>query len=719
MVSRELKVSINRTQVLDQIDCYEENDLYEEVLGEYQEIEEKMYALCEPVFLLEPGVYEEKPVLMVIYSIGRGISDYATACFRTGDYLKGMLADAMADSALFSLEKEFLPYVKEICAELKMGISRRLEAPQDIPMEVQRLIFDTTKAQQKCGMKLSSGFMLDPVKSNALLYELTEDQDIFFHQHDCRNCTQVKCKMRQIKEVAVQVTVGEEKLSLMMREKESILEALMRMDASYSAVCGGRGTCGKCKIRVTEGSLEASEYDKRFFTKEEIADGMRLACKAYPEETLQVELFFQSEKQFVILSEHASGQSCDVLQQDTEFGLAVDIGTTTIAIQLISINTGKILETYTTLNHQRGYGADVIARIKASVDGKKELLRSLIQNDIKNGIHELIKKTHITADKVTKVAISGNTTMIHLLMAYNCESLGVYPFIPICTDRVNASYREIFGEDYLNASVTIMPGISAFVGGDIVSGLLMAEMDRRKEYSLLIDLGTNGEMALGNSEGIIVTSTAAGPAFEGGNIQWGIGSIAGAIAGVTISQEKCDVRVLGAEHPVGICGTGVIEAVAELVKNNLLDETGCLADAYFEKGYPLAVSADGKEIVLTQQDIREIQLAKAAVRAGIETMLLRSGVSRTEIAHVFLAGGFGFHLDVLKAIQIGMLPEDFADKVEIMGNSSLSGTVSCLLDSSLWARADVLAKEAKEINLSADKAFNQFYVDYMYFDTES
>ena len=172
MVNRNLKIIINREQVLKQIECRKESDLYEEVLEEYQEIEALMYSLCEPIFLVEQGFYEGKPVLMVLYSIGRKISDYATTYFQNGDYLKGMLADAMADSALLSLEKASYPYVKELCVKLKRGIQRRLEIPQDIPMEVQQLIFDTTRAEQNSDIKITKGYMLDPIKSNAILYEL-------------------------------------------------------------------------------------------------------------------------------------------------------------------------------------------------------------------------------------------------------------------------------------------------------------------------------------------------------------------------------------------------------------------------------------------------------------------------------------------------------------------------------------------------------------------
>lgn len=208
MLLSDLKVEIKRENVFHQIDCYEGSDLYDEIVEEYCEIEEEIYSLCEPVCLIEygsigpelarDGVPEGTPVLMVLYSVGGKVSDRSNCYFAEGDYLKGMLADAMADVALFSMEKGFRPYLKEKCGELRMGISRRLEAPQDISMEAQKVIFEKTGAAEKCGMGITSGYMLDPVKSNAVLYVLTADRDIFRYQHDCRNCDRYDCKMRNV-----------------------------------------------------------------------------------------------------------------------------------------------------------------------------------------------------------------------------------------------------------------------------------------------------------------------------------------------------------------------------------------------------------------------------------------------------------------------------------------------------------------------------------------
>lgn len=747
MIIRELKVEIKQADVLHQIDCYEDSELYEEVVEEYLEMEPEMYRLCEPVVLMEYGIIGPElaredvplgtPVLMVLSSVGRGMSEYSTRAFSQGDYLKGMLADAMADSALFSLGKQLAPYLKEECGRLKMGIRRRLEAPQDIAMEAQKVVLDITGAREKCGIGISSGYMLDPVKSNAAIYLLTEDQEVFMHQHNCRNCNRLDCKGRNIPDIPVKVLDGENTYTLMVRERESILDALIKAKKGFAAVCGGTGKCGKCKIRLVDGYLPVTASDREIFTEEELKRGMRLACRAFPSEPVQVTLRFQEEAAFRVVTDYdmpvaeevpmgaeaaTSGTDRQVEEEISRnsvpaasCAVAVDIGTTTVALQLVDLQSRQVLASYTTVNHQRSFGADVISRIQAAIDGKGAQMQALIREDLLAGIRHLLEETGAAPASVKEVILAGNTTMGHLLMGYDCRGLGAYPFTPYEIGPVEADFREVFESDLLEARVKLLPGISAFVGGDIVSGLYACDVDQKAEYSLLVDLGTNGEIALGNGDRLLVTSTAAGPAFEGGNITFGVGSVEGAIAGVQIQDGQVKLQTIGGKAPVGICGTGVIEAVSELLKAGLMDETGCLDEEYFEEGFVLAEQG-GSRILLTQQDVREIQLAKAAVRAGIETLLLRYGIDKGQVTHVYLAGGFGYKLDCDKAIHIGMIPEEFAGKIIPVGNSSLSGAVKCLRTEDGLERCRRIGALGEEINLSADKDFNQLYMEYMFFE---
>lgn len=495
---------------------------------------------------------------------------------------------------------------------------------------------------------------------------------------------------------------------------ESILDALKREDVSIGAVCGGNGSCGKCKIRVINGRSEITEQDRRHFSVNELEAGMRLACFAHPAEEVRIEILFESGEEFSVVTgkSRESGKAA----AENAYGIAVDIGTTTIAMHLVGLESGRIIKTYTALNSQRRYGADVISRIKAALEGAGEELRSLIRRDLSYGIRQLAGSARIDRKAVSRVSVAGNTTMIHLLMGYDCSGLGACPFTPVTLEMIEGDYKSMLGDDFLDADVCVLPGISAFVGGDIVSGLYEIDMDRRDGTVLLIDLGTNGEIALGSCGRILAASTAAGPAFEGGNIRCGTGSVAGAISGVSINGDGVRIKTIGKRQPVGICGTGVIEAVAELAGRGIIDETGRLCGRYFAGGYPLAKAADGADILLDQKDIRQVQLAKAAVRAGIETLLLRCHVRKEDVSGVYLAGGFGLYLDSEKAARIGMLPKELAHKMRAVGNSSLDGAVKCLLCRDGKERLRKIAESAREINLSADPDFNRFYVEYMYFE---
>lgn len=744
MIIRDLKVTINREWVLHQIDCHAKSGIYEEVAEEYQQIEAEMHSLCKPVFLIQYGTVDagtaaryslppDTPLLFVISSVGGKISEYSTRAFQSGDYLKGMLSDAMADSALTSLEKEAVPRIRALCRQYHVGIEKRLDAPKDIPMTAQKLIFEKTQAHELCGMNLSSGYMLDPVKSGAFVYVLTEDTDKFNYRHDCRKCKRYDCKLRSVPDIPVEVMEGFDSFSftLMVKQRQSLLEALIAQDSSFSAVCGGRGFCGKCQIQVLEGSLPATEADKKYFSAFRLSSGFRLACQAYPTEPLKAVLKFQKENEFSAVSEYISvcknmiktpknkeisrNQPLSQIQQPDFYGIAIDIGTTTIALQLLSLNDGNPVKTHTLLNRQRSFGADVISRIKASTEGKQQELYQYIWLDLNNGIHDILEASGIIAENLKEIVISGNTTMVHLLMKYDCSGLGVFPFTPMNIEQIEGSCESILGISDLHARVRILPSISAFVGGDIVSGIYYCGMHQDKDYTLLIDLGTNGEIVLCGEGRLIATSTAAGPAFEGGNIQWGTGSIAGAVCGITITENKPLIRTIGEQPPIGICGSGALEILSELLEAKLIDETGYLDEKYADAGFPLARSANGELIIFTQKDIRELQLAKSALRAGLETLCLRFGISPEEISQVYLAGGFGLKLDYRKAIRIGLLPSAFEGKITAVGNSSLGGSAKFLLDGNGQEQISFIARETKEIPLASDKDFNRFYMEYMYF----
>ena len=508
------------------------------------------------------------------------------------------------------------------------------------------------------------------------------------------------------------------------RVGENLLTALQKNHIYISAACGGKGKCGKCKIHFTEGTTEATEDDKIFFSEEELKKGYRLACLSKPESDCSFELDAADESDFEVITDSLKGTASQAGQGNTDpdgyFSIAIDIGTTTIAISLVEKNGKRVLDTVTSVNHQRFYGADVISRIQAANEGKLSELSESIRKDLGQGILKLIDKYGYSIRKIEKISIAGNTTMGHLLMGYSCKTLGVVPFTPVNIGIIESSFNELFGrfsrELTEDIPVVLLPGISTYVGADITAGMLHNNFDISDKICVLIDLGTNGEMAIGNRDRIMVTSTAAGPAFEGGNISCGVGSIKGAICHVSIENGHVSLETIGNDSPTGICGTGVIETVCELLKNDLIDETGMLDEDYFDDGFVLDRKADGEEISFTQADVREIQLAKSAIRAGFETLLKRYGAVYEDIDALYLAGGFGYKIDQAKAAAIGMLPEELLPKIKAVGNSSLAGAIDFIAQSDAMERCKKIIEHSEEISLATDKDFNRMYTEYMFFE---
>lgn len=721
----EFDIEVCRDNVFALIDCYEDSAIYEEVIDEYEEMLPKAYEKIDPVGLLEFGDVEcfdleeyGENITQAIYcitSVGRKLSEWSSQMFAEGNYLGGMLADAIADDYLFQMDHRLQEPLVAMCKEKKYGVLRRLEAPQDIPMMAQKKALEVTRGGELAKIRVLESYMYDPVKTTCQIYLLEENSSMFRIHHDCSKCPNINCKVRNVSEYAVTVHTGNTFQVLKGKKGKSLHQILQEQGVYLSAVCGGRGTCGKCMIQVQEGTINPSKEDVRFFTPEQLQDGYRLACKAYPESDCVISIA-QQEQRFVVLADVQQTDKNSAKKTEITgagYGVSVDIGTTTIAMQLINLDTEEAENVFTTINRQRAYGADVISRIEASNGGKKEALRNSILQDIQEGMDSLVGKSDVP---IEKMIIGANTTMVHLLMGYSCETLGIAPFTPVNIDSINTTYKELFGGHKYSFEITVLPGISTFVGGDVVAGLYTLGFHEKERVSVLIDLGTNGEMAIGNKEKILVASTAAGPAFEGGNITFGTGSIPGAICEVQLEGGKVEVQTILHETPTGICGTGVIDSVYELMKAELVDETGLLDEEYFEDGFPLAKNEAEEDISFFQKDVREIQLAKSAVRAGLETLILHFGVTYEEIDQIYIAGGFGYKIDISKAVGIGLLPKEGEKKIKAIGNSCLKGAREYLLHPEGKKTVADIIRISSEVQLSKDKHFNEFYMDYMYFE---
>lgn len=395
--------------------------------------------------------------------------------------------------------------------------------------------------------------------------------------------------------------------------------------------------------------------------------------------------------------------------------ICIDIGTTTIAVSAIDSTTHLRIEEV-LLNEQRFFGVDVISRIKASMEGSGQMLQSLIQKNLQKGLDSILRKFGGTRQEVESIVVAANTTMVHLLLGLSCEGLAAYPFENVTLSALTLPANEVLQTEGFSCPLTILPGISAFVGGDIVSGIYALNLDQSDKLSFFLDLGTNGEMALGSKEKILTSSTAAGPAFEGGNIKYGIAAIKGAIYEVELKDGQTRFRTLQYGRPLGLCGSGIIELTSELLEHGLIDETGLLCEPYFDEGFPVTKAAGGAEnIRFFQKDIREVQMAKAAIRTGISLLCEEYGCLENEIETVYLGGSFGSAANIKKSVRIGLLPDSFEDKVVLAGNTSLLGALKYAGDEAGTGRLAQITEKSAALYLANAADFEHEFIAQLNF----
>ncbi len=652
-------------------------------------------------------------ILTVGDAVGRFIEKYTSE----NRQLYAMMADAMADSSLFAFEEQILPIAQKICREEGFGISRRLEPGNNLPIEWQKTAYDAVEAKRTLGIALTNGHMLSPVKSMSLIFELTEDTTRFDMEHNCKNCQKQDCPARSETNLKLEIQGRD---AVYCRKGSNLLTVLRENGIHISAACGGNGKCGKCGIYVIEGKLPVTPEDRQVFSSQELALGKRLACRAVIENPLEIAIGSGQEESFAALGGQVGEDMLpkgNINFQKGSFGIAVDIGSTTLAVSLVDLAEGRIIDTHTRINSQRAYGADVVSRIQASINGGKNELMECVKDDLCKEIQALAEEHLSESQNIQVIAIAANTVMMHLLRGYSCEGFLQYPFCPQSLDMEEHKAIELFGDlpkQAKAAETILLGGSSAFIGADIIAGLYACHALEKRETALFLDLGTNGEMALCVGGKIYTASVPAGPAFEGGSITWGTGSVSGAVADAAFHHGTIQIQTIGDAPAVGICGTGVIAVAAELAAAGILDETGKLREPYFKTGFPVTQTQSGDWILFTQKDIRQLQMAKAAVRAGIEMLLCYAEISADEVETAYLAGGFGYYLDVKKAAAIGLLPDKIMGRAKAVGNAALHGVQMYLTLQEKNKMADII-RCVKEVTLANEEKFQEFYYDFMKF----
>ena len=594
------------------------------------------------------------------------------------------------------------------------------------------------------------------------------------------------------------------------KDQETLMEALIRHKLPVQAICNGKGTCGKCKVRMTGNVSEPSDRDLKHLTPLELQAGFRLACSVQPKDGMVIELNFvesqdrkvsalkdmkkttldprvekvyiQSSKptladergdwdrvvealstvtgrsyeqtslyilgkvpkilradEFALTVTVSEDKILEIEPGDTTkrlYGVAVDVGTTSVAVALLDLNSGDILKVVSTENEQTAYGADVISRITFAMESEESamVLRDAIRRTINHLLEELEAQTNVGKNEIFKMTIVGNTTMQHLFLGLDVSHLAVSPFVSVCNRPLEFLAMELGLEINPQAKVSLLPNIGSFVGGDTIGAIVGSPEVLGQGNHLLIDLGTNCELFLRTENSMMACSTAAGPAFEGAGIVHGMRAKQGAIEGVTITEEDVVCKVIGEQKPIGICGSGLIEAVDEMRKAGVINKQGKIVDPEktqtlspelkkrirsIERGREFVLaygSGQNKDITLSQKDIGELQLAKGAVCAGIKTLVEMAGITVLELDSVTLSGTFATYLKALNILNIGLVPDISDDRIKTVGNAAHVGAILALLNHQELSMAEELYRKISHVELGGSSKFSNYFMDSMYLE---
>jgi uncharacterized 2Fe-2S/4Fe-4S cluster protein (DUF4445 family) len=557
------------------------------------------------------------------------------------------------------------------------------------------------------------------------------------------------------------------------------------------STCGGRGTCGKCSVRILEGATEPTPADHRHLAEDRIADGWRLSCQAEPHEDVRCEVprLMRMPKaatmgvgRFVLLEpsvqklqlrldeptledarshirrladalaveglEVTAGPSAlrllaeevedeptvtatvvgehlvDVERGDTTrrmFGASLDIGTTTVVLTLVDLRAGAAAAVASAINGQAPFGADVIARMGHAMLGHEEIeeLRSAIVVTIAGLVERATAEAGVDPNEVYELVVVGNATMLHLFLGIDPRSIALSPFVATFLEPQDLRASDVGVPIHPEGRVTLFPSIGAYVGADIVGDVVATGLVREEQVRLLIDVGTNGEIVCGSIERVCATAAPAGPAFEGGQILHGMRATDGAIEGVVLDDEV-HLQVIGDAPPRGMCGSGLIDIVAQLRLRGLLKDDGLLASDEELAGHPLAshmVVHEGvrafaltDDVLLTQLDIRELQSAKGAIATGIEVAMHALGIDPDDLDEVLLAGSFGTYINPASARVLGLVPPVPVDRIRAVGNAASEGAKMALLSFRERELAFDLPNVIEYVELSGAPDFNERFI---------
>ncbi|MEZ3486493.1 MAG: ASKHA domain-containing protein [Lachnospiraceae bacterium] len=511
---------------------------------------------------------------------------------------------------------------------------------------------------------------------------------------------------------------------------ENLLEALSGAGVFVDNPCNGKGICGKCKVRICGGGVsDMTVSEERLLKPEEIKKGIRLSCMTEVTGDIEIELCSKERRHKVLTKGYMPEFEKDGF--DGGYGVVIDIGTTTVVTALIDLKTGEELANASMINAQKRYGLDVLTRITYEYEhpdcGISELQQAIV-NSINGMIGEACEEAGVERKEIREIDVAANCTMMHMLLGVDARSIGKSPYKPEFTEAKELPARDIGIEAAEDARLYCLPQVSAYIGADIVAGTYVCELQKERGNVLFIDIGTNGEIVLASGGRLWCCSCAAGPALEGMNISSGMRAAEGAIEDVRITEQGIEVDVIGAQEPAGLCGSGILAVVKELLRTGIVKKTGAFVkkeklgkDDY---RYPMVrlngtkrefVLWEEPELLVTQGDVRQVQLAKGAILSGFTALLGKAGIGMEDLDKVMIAGQFGAHLPAESLIGTGILPEEVKEKLVYVGNSSKTGAYMTLMSGKVKREIEALAGKMEYMELAETENYERIFTESMIF----
>lgn len=523
---------------------------------------------------------------------------------------------------------------------------------------------------------------------------------------------------------------SQESVKVSCKEGANLLQTLLDAGIFVDNACSGKGICGKCKVKVLKGSLsEASETEKKVLKEQELEDGIRLSCLAEVTGDVEIALLQKERKHKVLTGGYIPEFQRDVYESG--YGVAIDIGTTTVVTALIDLQTGKEIANASMINAQKHFGLDVLTRITYEYEnpetGARELQEAIVKS-INAMLGEVCQEAGVNRRDIREIDVAANCTMMHMLLGVDARSIGRAPYKPEFLSAQTLPAKEIGIEAGENTILYCLPQVSAYIGADIVAGAYVCEMQNAKGNVLFIDIGTNGEIVLASKGKLLCCSCAAGPALEGMNISSGMRATEGAVEDVEISEKGISLKVIGDQTPVGICGSGILAVLRELLKSGIVKKTGVFVkkNKLEETDYRYSmirmngtkrefILKEEPELLITQGDVRQVQLAKGAILSGFTALCKKAGIQMEELDKVMIAGQFGAHLPADSLTGTGILPKVVEDKLVYVGNSSKTGAYMTLMSEKIKREMEELAEKMEYMELAETENYERIFTECMIF----